>query len=392
MGRDWPANLPQHGAPLASSARLVDAQAMSTLAELLDEAYEALYDGQLDAARQALDKARRHDAGKGKGQSAEVRLFEIELLDAEGKSEEAVSAAEEALEELPKSMLLKLRLSTLLLDVYDDVLGARPHLEELLARLDKGEPTDAASPGEGADEKADARDDFLLEVLLTLSDARAADHDPKGALDAAERASKTAPDDAMARVALGAAQFDNCKIDDAEKSVAQAIDRDPRCADAFWLRGRVLTAKGDDEGADKAFARAITLDEERFQKPFRIAEDGFAKLMEESYEELPAQVKKYLKNVAVTVEDVPDLARLTSSDPPLSPGSLGLYEGTPPSLAPGDDPWSHFPSRITLFRKNIEISSTSEDELKDLVSSTLLHEVGHYLGLDEDDLDERGLG
>lgn len=365
----------------------------SNLADLLDEAYEALYDGQLDAARQALDKARRHDASKGKGQSAEVRLFEIELLDAEGKNEEAVSAAEEALGELPKSMLLKLRLATLLLDVYDDVIGARPHLEDLLARLDKGEQTDAASPpGEAADTKADARNDFLLEVLLTLSDARAADHDPKGALTAAERAAKTAPDDAMARVALGAAQFDNCLVDDAEKAVAQAIDRDPRCADAFWLRGRILTAKGDDAGADKAFARAVALDDERFQKPFRLAEDGFAKLMEQSYEDLPTQVKNYLKNVAVTVEDVPDLARLTSSDPPLSPGSLGLYEGTPPSLAPGDDPWSHFPSRITLFRKNIEISSTNEDELKDLVSSTLLHEVGHYLGLDEEDLDERGLG
>lgn len=358
---------------------------MSNLADLLDEAYEALYEGKLDAARQALDKARRHDADKGKGQSAEVRLFEIELLDAEGKNEEAVSAAEEALEELPKSMLLKLRLATLLLDVYDDVLEARPHLEELLARLDKGEETDAAA-------EPDARNDFLLEVLLTLSDARAADHDPKGALEVAERAAKAAPDDAMARVALGAAQFDSCHIDDAEKSVAQAIDRDPRCADAFWLRGRILTAKGDDEGADKAFARAVQLDAARFQKPFRLAEDGFAKLMEESYEELPTQVKNYLKNVAVTVEDVPDLSRLTSSDPPLSPGSLGLYEGTPPSLAPGDDPWSHFPSRITLFRKNIEISSTNEDELKDLVSSTLLHEVGHYLGLDEEDLDERGLG
>lgn len=366
-----------------------------TIADLLDEAYEALYEERLDAARQALDKARRLDAAKGKGTpSAEVRLFEIELLDAEGKAEEAVSAAEEALEELPRSMLLKLRLATLLLDVYDDVIGARPHLEELLERLDKGEQTDATLPGAApdSDEAKQARDDFFLEVLLTLSDARAADHDPKGALAAAERAAKAAPADPMARVALGAAQFDTCQLDEAEKSVAQAIDRDPRCADAYWLRGRIATAKGDDAGADKAFNRAIQLDGDRFQRPFRIAEEGFAKLMEESLEELPAQVKRYLKNVAVTVEDVPDLPRLQHNDPPLSPGSLGLYEGTPPSLAPGDDPWSHFPSRITLFRKNIEISSTNEDELKDLVSSTLLHEVGHYLGLDEEDLDERGLG
>jgi predicted Zn-dependent protease with MMP-like domain len=360
---------------------------MTDLLTVLDEAYEALYDERLDLARQALERARRIDP-----KAADVRLFEIELLDAEGQSEEAVTAAEEALEQLPKSMLLKLKLATLLLDVYDDVQGARPLLENLLARLDKGEKPDVGAVAHDADAKAEAAEDFLLEVLLTLSDARAADHDPKGALELAERAARIAHDDPMARVALGAALFDMCRIDDAEKAAAQAIDRDPRCADAYWLRGRVLTAKGDHAGADKAFARAVQLDESRFQPPFRIDEDAFAKLMEESLEELPEQVKSYLKNVAIVVEDLPDMERLTANDPPLSPGSLGLYEGTPPSLVPGDSPWAHFPRHITLFRKNIEISAADADELRDLVSSTLLHEVGHYLGLDEDDLDERGLG
>ncbi len=355
------------------------------LATALDEAYEALYDERLDAARAALDKARRIDA-----RSAEVRLFEIELLDAEGQSEEAVTAAEEAVEQMPGSMLLRLKLATLLLDVYDDVPGARPLLEELVARIDKGEEPDVG--GVDGEAKAEAREDFALEVLLTLSDARAADHDQNGALEAAERASKLATEDPMARVALGAALFDVCRLDDAEKAVAQAVDRDPRCADAFWLRGRILTARGDDKGADKAFARAVQLDDERFRPPFRASEDAFAKLMEEGLEELPQQVRDYLKNVAVTVEDVPPMERLQQSDPPLSPGSLGLYEGTPPSLAEGTDPWGHFPSCITLFRKNIEISCATEEELRDLVSTTLLHEVGHYLGLDEEDLDERGLG
>jgi predicted Zn-dependent protease with MMP-like domain/predicted Zn-dependent protease len=362
------------------------------LATALDEAYEALYEERLDAARAALDRARRVDPAASKGGSAEVRLFEIELLDAEGQSEEAVAAAEEALEQQPKSMLLKLKLATLLLDIYDDVPGARPHLEELLARLDKGEAPDVAAVAADEAARAEAAEDFLLEVLLTLSDARAADHDPRGALEIAERAAKAAADDPMARVALGAALFDMCRLDDAEKAVAQAIDRDPRTADAYWLRGRVLTARGDEAAADKAFGRAVQLDSSRFHAPFRIDEDGFVKIMEESLEELPSQVRNYLKNVAIVVEDLPELERLMANDPPLSPGSLGLYEGTPPSLAPGDDLWSHFPSRISLFRKNIEISCTNADELRDLISSTLLHEVGHYLGLDEEDLDARGLG
>jgi predicted Zn-dependent protease with MMP-like domain len=352
-----------------------------SLADAIDEAYEALYEDRLPAAREALVRAQRLDA-----KHPEVRLLEIELLEASDEAEEAVLAAEKAVSALPKSMLLRLKLATLLLDVYDDVPAARPHLEELAARLERGDKPDV-----GGDD-ASAPRDFAVEVWLTLADARGSDHDPRGALAAAEHAAALAPDDAVARVALGSARFDLCELDLAEKHVAQAIDRDPRCADAFWLRGRIETVRGNHGAADKAFAKAAQLDPVRFAIPFRVDEDAFARLMEESLEELPEQVKSYLKNIAIAVEDVPALEAVQRNDPPLSPGSLGLFEGTPPSLAPGDDPWSHFPSRITLFRRNIEISCIDEDELRDLVSSTLLHEVGHYLGLDEEDLDERGLG
>lgn len=352
-----------------------------SLADAIDEAYEALYEDRLPAAREALAKAQRIDA-----KHPEVRLLEIELLEATDEAEDAVVAAEQAVAALPRSMLLRLKLATLLLDIYDDVASARPHLEELARRLDKGEKPDVGGDG------ADAPRDFAVEVWLTLSDARGSDHDPRGSLAAAEKAVALAPDDAAARVALGSARFDLCELDAAEKCVAQAIDRDPRNADAFWLRGRIATVRGDHAAADKAFGKAAQIDPVRFAVPFRVEEDAFARLMEESLEELPEAVRNYLKNIAIVVEDVPALEAVAKNDPPLSPGSLGLFEGTPPSLAPGDDPWSHFPSRITLFRRNIEISCVDEDELRDLVSSTLLHEVGHYLGLDEEDLDDRGLG
>src|SRR5262249_10797613 len=162
--------------------------------------------------------------------------------------------------------------------------------------------------------------DFVVEILLTLSDTRAADHDPRGALAAAERAVKAGPDDPQARVALGAALFDMCRIDDAEKAVALALGRDPKSADAFWLRGRILTSKGDEKGADKAFTRAVALDGERFEMPFRISEDAFAKMAEEVLEDLPAEVREYMQNVALTIEDVPDVADFAKNDPPLSPG------------------------------------------------------------------------
>lgn len=352
---------------------------MSKLTDLIDEAHEALYGDKLDEAKRLLGEARRLD-----GRNIDVRLLEVDVLASEGLVDEAVSAAEEAKEDNPKSMIIALRLATLLLDGFDDVHAARPLLEDLARRLAKGEKPDTG--GEG-DEQKEVAEDFAVEVWLTLSDVRASDHDPEGALAAADAAVALAPDDAMSRVARACALFDLCRVDEAEKIAAQAIDRDKNNADAWWLRGRIHTVRKDHDKADKAFERAVALDGERFQPPFRISEDGFAKVIEEAMAELPDPVKNAMKNVDVIVEDVPDVAVLAKSAPPLSPSAVGLFDPEP--LAPAAGPGQ--PVRIFLYRKNLEISCASEDEMVDEIGVTLLHEIGHHLGLDEEDLDARGL-
>jgi predicted Zn-dependent protease with MMP-like domain len=55
------------------------------------------------------------------------------------------------------------------------------------------------------------------------------------------------------------------------------------------------------------------------------------------------------------------------------------------------DPWSHFPSSIVLYQRNLERAARSREELVQEIGVTLVHEVGHFLGLDEDQLWERGL-
>jgi predicted Zn-dependent protease with MMP-like domain len=353
---------------------------MSRIADLLDEAHEALFDDRVADAKRLLDEARRLD-----GRHPEVRLLEVDLLVVEDLLDEAVTACEEALEDNARSMIVKFRLATLLLDGFDDVAEARPKLEDLARRLQKGEKPDTG--GDNNEEKQEAADDFAVEVWLTLSDVRAADHDPHGALAAADAACKMAPDDAMARVARAAALFDLCRVDESEKIVAQAIDRDPKNADAWWLRGRIHTIRGDHGKADKAFDRAVALDADRFQPPFRIAEDRFAQLIEQAMAELPEPVVKAMKNVDVIVEDLPDVDVLKKNDPPLSPSAVGLFDPEP--LAPGGGRGQ--PVRIFLYRKNLEITCGSDDEMVDEIGVTLLHEIGHHLGLDEDDLDQRGL-
>lgn len=354
---------------------------------LLDDAYTALLQEDAAGARRHLDSLRKVAADE-----PEVLILEMEILEAEGADEEAVAAAEEARARFPKDMLIGFHFSTLMLDMFDDVTEARPVLEALLARLDKGEkPGLTAKAHDLQDDERDPDDEFRLGVALELSYCRLQEEDPQGALVLAEKAVKIAPDDADPRLARARALFDLCELDDAKKAIAQAIDRNPQQGECYWFRGRLLTAMGDEEGAQRAFDRAVALDPERFTAPFRMTEDAFVAKMEEALAELPDSIRDYLKNVAIMVEDIPDVAALKSETPVLSPSLLGLHRGLPPALDSVENKAPTLPNEILLFRKNIEIAAQDEGDLIDLIGSTLIHEIGHYLGLDEEDLIERGL-
>ena len=56
------------------------------------------------------------------------------------------------------------------------------------------------------------------------------------------------------------------------------------------------------------------------------------------------------------------------------------------------DPWSHFPSSIVLYQGNLQRFAADREDLVEQIGITLVHEVGHFLGLDEEELWERGLG
>ena len=91
------------------------------------------------------------------------------------------------------------------------------------------------------------------------------------------------------------------------------------------------------------------------------------------------------------MEPVPQEADLTASKPPLSPQILGLYRG--PSLKEKTvfDPWTELPGEILLYQNNLQRHCLDREELVVQFRITVLHEVGHLLGLTEEDLDERGL-
>ena len=86
-------------------------------------------------------------------------------------------------------------------------------------------------------------------------------------------------------------------------------------------------------------------------------------------------------NVAIVVEDVP---------PPGEGVLLGLYEGVPRTDRGFDAPL--LPDRITLFRRPLELRARSKEELKTVIAETIIHEIAHHFGIDDDRLDDLGWG
>ncbi len=127
-----------------------------------------------------------------------------------------------------------------------------------------------------------------------------------------------------------------------------------------------------------------------YNKPvaYGVSREHFERLVETAMETLPEEYKKYFINITVIVEDYPgreDMRRLSVKKEHL----LGLFSGVPYPQKKGffDIPYP-LPDRIVLFQKNIERICSSEQELVGQIQKTLVHEVGHYFGLSEQDLRE----
>ena len=121
---------------------------------------------------------------------------------------------------------------------------------------------------------------------------------------------------------------------------------------------------------------------------FRVTRERFERLVEEAISTLPDEYREHFTNVAVVVRDYPDKkdeSRAGTGDDLL----LGLFDGVPyPGKGGFFEVPAPFPDRITLFQRNIEQICSSEEELIEEIRATIIHEVGHYFGLSEEDLQE----
>ena len=116
----------------------------------------------------------------------------------------------------------------------------------------------------------------------------------------------------------------------------------------------------------------------------------FEKEVAKAIDGLPAPVRQKLDNVLFLVERRPTAEQLRSGGLPPNDTMLGFYDGTPLTERSHDD--LRLPDRIYLFQEPIEEDyGPRRADIAEGIRETVEHEVGHYLGMSEEDLEEHGL-
>ena len=115
--------------------------------------------------------------------------------------------------------------------------------------------------------------------------------------------------------------------------------------------------------------------------------ERFKRLVEEALDEIPPRFRAEMKNVAVVVEDEPPQHILDEMEIGPDDTLFGLYQGTPLP----ERRWDYgnaLPDRISIYQFPIEDACADEDEVRDCVAETVIHEFGHYFGMSEAEIEE----
>jgi predicted Zn-dependent protease with MMP-like domain len=110
-----------------------------------------------------------------------------------------------------------------------------------------------------------------------------------------------------------------------------------------------------------------------------VTPERFEELVAQALDSIPEELAKYMDNVALFVEDEGRSRNL-----------LGLYQGVPLTARDNGYAGMVMPDRITIYRLPICRRARTEDEVVEQVRVTVVHEVAHHFGIDDDRLDELG--
>jgi predicted Zn-dependent protease with MMP-like domain/predicted negative regulator of RcsB-dependent stress response len=335
----------------------------------LDQADQARSGGRVDEALAWLEEALR-----AKPDGAEAHNRRGDIFWDNGRVEDALREFRRALEMDPGFLDARLNEIEILIEEFQEWEQSLDQADELLA--------------DSLDRETEAEIYYLKAKALFYLD------DLEGALFLLRRAIQTNGEVPVYRSFEGQILFEMGRLEAARRSLDRALALEPESPHTLYNLALVLEHAGDMRRAEELFARAEKAGPDHYPAPVRIAPEEFERAAEEALHSLPPELRRYVANCPILIEELPSRSLVEQES--ISPQVLGLFVGVPAS-EPGASPtWGtaqkQGPDRIFLFKRNLEKVAQTRSELIEQIQTTVKHEIGHYLGLDEDELDRLGLG
>jgi len=232
---------------------------------------------------------------------------------------------------------------------------------------------------------ADPNLDALLDEVYEL-----AEDDPEAALTMLDDAGETWPDQPELLFARGELEWTLHGPEAAEPHYRRAVALAPDFADARYALGEILGLLGEEQAMIAENLAVLRLDTEAdIGEGVGTPEDQrfIAQVAEDVLAGIPEEFRARLGNVPVVLEARPGVALVREG---FDPRALGLFEGAD-DLGQRSAAAQEAPTRIVLFYANLLASFPDEDALREEIEVTILHEIGHFFGLDEEDMERLGL-
>ncbi|MBW2230491.1 MAG: metallopeptidase family protein [Deltaproteobacteria bacterium] len=350
--------------------------------DCLDQAMEASHGGRIEEALAWLEEAlKAHPEG------AEAHNGRGEILWDEARIDESLYEFERAVDADPKFSAAHLNRIELLVEELGEFELALEGCDALLA---------------GREELPRLDRPFQAEVYYLKAKALFYLDDLRGAAFLIRRAIKSVGEQPTYSAFEGHVLFEMGSYKDARRVLERAAAADPDSPNIVYSLGLImerLAHEGGEESqaenieaaqraAGLAFSRANAIDPMQFPVPVTVSDEFFREAVSEALDNLPRSIRDYIADVPVIVEDFPAFDLVAHER--VSPQILGIFIGVPRTEASVTDRVPDL-DRIILFKRNLEKICRDREELIEQIQITVRHEIGHYLGLDENDLDRLGL-
>lgn len=335
-------------------------------------------DQALEMAEQALEDGEFEDAVALADQALALAKDDLDALEIKGFALAEMGQWEEADEVFARVLAKDPDRTTTLIAAADVKIRQpgddRERIEEGLELLARAEP----------EARHEAEPSMELWLLRGIAANQLGEFEQ--ALDAFARVLDLDPEHGEARLEQAITLFEQGRFAEAKKTFEQ-LGRDyPEEPWSFHYLGLIAERRGED--AERWFRKARELDPDEFPPPVKLSPEAFDAALADAIAALPEHARPHLDNTLITVEPLPTDEEIREG---LSPTILGVFVGTPIDERLDTHAAHHETARITLFQKNLERFARTRDELIEEIRITVLHEVGHLLGLDEDELYDRGL-